>query len=130
MTIEWPQVEEEDQPVQFTLGESAGAGRGRPTTMQRVDCPDRQDLLPPSIARFTVRGTYDDTNPQKSFETGGGHHGSHPHLVHEFVRSIVERRKPRVDEVAAADWTAPGICAHQSALLGGAEVIIPRFDES
>ena len=35
-------------------------------------------------------------------ELGGGHHGSHPHLVHEFVRSIIEGRKPRIDERRAA----------------------------
>ena len=64
--------------------------------------PDRQDLLPPEIARFTVRGKYDDTNPQKSFKTGGDHDGSHSHLVQEFVRSIVEKRKPWVDERKAA----------------------------
>ena len=57
----------------------------------------------------------------------GGHGGSHPHLVHEFVRSIVEGRKPRIDEVTAANWTAAGICAHASAMQGGARVIIPDF---
>ncbi|WP_330620836.1 hypothetical protein [Blautia pseudococcoides] len=29
-----------------------------------------------------------------SFKQGGGHGGSHPHLVHEFIRSIIEERKP------------------------------------
>ena len=103
MTIEWPQIEDEDEPVVFTAWASQPPAATRPAARpwRARGRPDRQDLLPPSIARFTVRGKYDDTNPQKSFETGGGHHGSHPHLVHEFVRSIVERRKPRVDEVTA-----------------------------
>lgn len=127
MTFEWPQIEEEDQLIIFTLQNALKNGRGRPTAMKRVTAPDRQDLLPDSIARFTNRGKYDDTNPQKSFETGGGHHGSHPHLVHEFVRSIVENRKPWIDEVRAADWTAAGICAHESALQGGREITIPFF---
>jgi hypothetical protein len=34
-----------------------------------------------------------------------------PPLVHEFLRSIVEERKPWIDEVTAANWTAAGICA-------------------
>ena len=121
MALEWPQIEEEDYPVVFTrdVSRDLAGRRGTPTTTERVKAPDRQDLLPASIARFTVRGKYDDTNPQKSFETGGGHHGSHPHLVHEFVRSIVEGRKPWIDEVRAADWTAAGICAHESAMRGG-----------
>jgi predicted dehydrogenase len=128
MTVEWPQVDADDAPVVFTMGAAAEAGkRGRPVTTERFSAPDRQDLLPPAIARFTVRGKYDDTNPQKSFEAGGGHHGSHPHLVHEFVRSIVEGRKSWIDERRAACWTAAGICAHQSAMKRGARVAVPDF---
>ena len=44
------------------------------------------------------------------------------------IGSIVEGRKPAIDAVTVANWTAAGICAHQSAMLGGAEVEIPRFD--
>jgi hypothetical protein len=40
----------------------------------------------------------------------------------------VERRKPAVDAVTAANWTAAGICAHESAKRGGAAVEIPSFD--
>ncbi len=47
--------------------------------------------------------------------------------VDEFVLSIVNGRKPRIDAVTAADWTAPGICAHQSAMKGGEAVSIPSF---
>ena len=57
----------------------------------------------------------------------GGHGGSHPHLAHEFVRSIVEGRPPAIDAVTAANWCAPGICAHESALRGGELVPIPEF---
>jgi len=134
MAFEWPQIESEDNPVIFVLenadGKHQGGRRGLATTAERMVVRDRQDLLPPEIARFTVRGKYDDTNPQQSFETGGGHHGSHPHLVHEFVRSIVEDRKPWIDETRAADWTAAGICAHESVMQDGACVSIPAFDES
>lgn len=131
MAFEWPQIESEDNPVIFVLENADGnpqdGSRGLKTTVERMVARDRQDLLPPQIARFTVRGKYDDTNPQKSFETGGGHHGSHPHLVHEFVRSIVEVRKPWINEIVAANWTAAGICAHESAMQGGACVSIPIF---
>jgi predicted dehydrogenase len=133
MAFEWPQIEAEDDPVLFTREHETAAShdrrRGGQISAQRLPARDRQDLLPAEIARFTVRGAYDDTNPQKSFETGGGHHGSHPHLVHEFVRSIVEGRRPRIDAVTAADWTAPGLCAHRSAMQGGARVSIPMFAE-
>jgi hypothetical protein len=79
-----------------------------------VQVPDRADLLPEPIQRFTQ----------------GGHFGSHPHLVHEFVRSIVEGRPPAIDAYTSADWTAPGICAHESALLSGEPVVIPDFRAS
>ena len=37
-------------------------------------------------------------------------------LAHEFVRSIVERRPPALDIMTAANWTAAGVCAHESAI--------------
>jgi predicted dehydrogenase len=125
MGFEWQQIEEED-PVIFKM-EPLQPGRGRPVTVSRIVPPDCQDLLPKGIARFTQRGVYDKKNPHLSFLQGGGHGGSHPHLVHEFIRSIVEYRKPRVDAVTAANWTAPGIYAHMSAKRNGESVTIPSF---
>ncbi len=130
-TFEWAQIEQEDPVVFETVGTRGqlhtGDRRGLSNSFRRVDAPDRQDLLPEPIRRFTVRGRYDDTNPHKTFDAGGGHHGSHPHLVHEFVRSIVEKRKPWINEVRAADWTAAGLCAHASAMACGRKVVIPEF---
>jgi len=42
--------------------------------------------------------------------------------------SIVEERKPWIDAVTAATWTAPGICAHESAMKNGEAVTIPSFE--
>lgn len=94
---------------------------------KQVDVPDFADRLPPEIAKFTTRGVYDDEQEHLSFVQGAGHGGSHPHLVHEFVRSIVEDRAPAIDEVTAANWTSVGICAHQSAMSQGARVPIPDY---
>ena len=58
---------------------------------------------------------------------GGGHGGSHPHLVNEFVSAIVEDRDPRPGAVTSANWTCVGICAHESALKGGEVVRLPEF---
>jgi hypothetical protein len=102
---------EHEAPLLFTLEAVQEARRGRPVTTERVQVPDRADLLPRALARFTA----------------GGHHGAHPHLAHEFVRSMVERRPPAIDASTAAGWTAPGICAHESALRGGEAVAIPDF---
>jgi hypothetical protein len=49
-----------------------------------------------------------------------------PHLAHEFVRSIVERRPPWINAITAANWTAAAICVHESAMAGG-QVVIPEF---
>jgi predicted dehydrogenase len=57
----------------------------------------------------------------------GGHNGSHGHLTEEFVRAILEDRKPLINIVAALNMTVAGIVAHQSALKGGELLKIPQF---
>jgi hypothetical protein len=47
--------------------------------------------------------------------------------VHEFIRSIVERRRPTLDAVVAANWTAAGFAAHESAMSGGQVVEVPSY---
>jgi hypothetical protein len=47
--------------------------------------------------------------------------------VHEFVGAVLAGRAPLVDARTAAAWTAPGICAHQSALAGGEPTPVPDF---
>jgi predicted dehydrogenase len=127
-TFEWQQIEQ-DEPVLFKMGPLTDR-RGRTISAEHVAIPDYAHLLPAEIGRFTRRGVYDESNPHLSFLQGGGHGGSHPHMVHEFISSIVEQRKPAIDALTAANWTAAGICAHQSAMQGGAEIEIPRFDNA
>jgi predicted dehydrogenase len=132
MSFEW---NIEDEPphlheVRFKDGEDVlnSYGRGRDILIRRAECPDQAGLLPESIRPFTKAHTIlNPDNPHLSIKQGGGHHGSHPHMIHEFVRSIVEDRKPIVDAVTAARWTAVGVCAHQSALKGGEPVDVPSF---
>lgn len=114
-SFEWAQTEA-GQPVLFR-GERA----------HHVDVPDFAHLLPEEIARFTTGGVYDASNEHLSFTQGGGHGGSHPHMAHEFVRSIIEERPPSVDARTAANWTGVGLCAHQSAMNHGKEVALPRL---
>jgi predicted dehydrogenase len=109
-TFQWEQFHGRQHAL-VTLLPAAPDRRGRGCTVEPVDPPFRPDLLPEELAAFAA----------------GGHGGSHPHLVHEFVRSIVEGRRPAIDAVSAADWCAPGICAHESALKGGEPVTVPRF---
>lgn len=118
---------EDEPPILFRMSPVV-PDQLRDVSVEQPAPPDRADLLPPSIGKYTQRFVYSNEDKHLSFEQGGGHHGSHPHLVHEFVRSIVEGRSPAIDAVTAANWTAPGICAHLSAMNGGARVEIPRFD--
>jgi predicted dehydrogenase len=132
--IEWPQLEGQgEHPVLFTMGEPGGpgpSGRGRPVTATRVEVPDRADLLPEPIRKYTrqfAHGPDGGTSGHRSFVQGGGHGGSHPHLVHEFVSSVLAGRAPLVDDLTAANWTATGLAAHESAMRGGERIPVPDF---
>ena len=86
-------------------------------------------LLPDVIGRFTYEVAYDEVNPHLSFKQGGGHGGSHPHLVHEFVTSILEDRTPFPSDIDAAYWTGVGLLAHESAMEGGTVKSLPKYEE-
>lgn len=117
-----------DNPYVTEYGEPQ-PGRGRAISYKQVEMPNFHQTLPKPLQRFTVGGNFDPLNPQDSLVkgAGGGHHGSHPHLVHEFVSSIIENRKPWIDEVLGGNITAAGICAHESAMRNGESVIVPEF---
>ena len=59
--------------------------------------------------------------------SGGGHGGSHGHLMDEFVTAILQDRKPLVDIATALNMTVAGIVAHESALKGGERLKIPQY---
>ena len=110
--IEWPLIEGEDH-VMHTRG------KPEPEVAERVKVPDYAHLLPKEIQEYTTKGVYDDDNNHLSFAQGAGHGGSHPHLVHEFVSAIVDKRDPYPNARQGANITCVGILAHQSALNGG-----------
>ena len=53
-TFEWEQVEDEP-PVVFRMPGPPQPHAGNIVTIERIEAPDRQDLLPNEIARFTTR---------------------------------------------------------------------------
>ncbi len=116
VSFEWPQVEGESLILHY--GEEP----------RRVESPDFASRLPEAIQRYTTKGVFDDEgNQHLSFTQGSGHGGSHPHMAHEFLRSIVEDREPMPNAETSANWTMTGICAHESAMRGGVRVEIPIF---
>ncbi len=128
-SFEWGFMDS-DSPYITTLDTAEDPSkRGNPTRHEVVQMPNFHSTLPQEIQRFTIGDHYDPLNPQESLQVGagGGHHGSHPHLVHEFVMSIIENRKPAIDEVLGANITAAGICAHLSAMKNGESVTVPLF---
>jgi predicted dehydrogenase len=95
---------------------------------KRITVPDFARRLPKPIRRFTTKGVYDlARKTHLSFTQGAGHGGSHPHLTHEFVMSLIEGREPFPNARQSANWTCVGLCAHESAVKGGAIVKLPAF---
>jgi predicted dehydrogenase len=60
----------------------------------------------------------------------GGHGGSHPYLVDEFVRAIAEGRQPKINAWAAVRYAAIGAAAHESALQGGKVVAVRDWGDA
>lgn len=106
--------------------EGSRGGTSRVTVEQM---PNFYQTLPEPLWRFTVGGNFDPLNPQESLKrgAGGGHHGSHPHLVHEFIMSILENRRPYIDVSLGGNITGAGLCAHISAMNNGEAVTVPVF---
>lgn len=91
---------------------------------KKVKIPDYAHLLPSSIRPFTQSIEDED---HRSFVQGGGHGGSHPHMIHEFVSAIIEDKSLWLDAKTSANWTCVGICAHKSAQQAGAQIALPAF---
>src|SRR3954471_22275918 len=117
VSFEWQQVENE-QPVLHTKGLPEG------DIPRRIKVPDYAGRLPEPIRKFT--GAIHDAT-HLSFLQGAGHGGSHPHLAHNFLMACLGKQPAFPDAPTSANWTAVGICAHQSALKKGDKVQIPDF---
>jgi predicted dehydrogenase len=120
-SFEWTLVEHEPHVLHT-------AKLPEPKIPKKVKVPDYAKRLPQPIRRFTTKGVYDlAKKTHLSFAQGAGHGGSHPHLAHEFVMALVENRDPFPNARQSANWACVGLCAHESALQGGAIVKLPAF---
>ena len=116
-SFEWTLVEDEKHVIHT-------AKKPEGEIPELVSVPDYAHLLPEEIQKFTQ--TIEDAD-HLSFVQGGGHGGSHPHMVNEFVSALVDDRDPWPNAVQSANWTCVGICAHESAQKGGELVPLPEF---
>ena len=116
-SFEWALVEGQEHVLHT-------AKKPEPEIPERVSVPDFAHLLPAEIQPFTQ--SIEDLD-HLSFVQGGGHGGSHPHLVNEFITALVEDRDAWPNATTSANWTCVGICAHQSTQQGGAIVKLPEF---
>jgi len=123
-SFEWQQVENED-PVIHTKS-TPELPLSEPEIARRVKVPDYAGRLPEGIRRFTQPSAIQDAE-HLSFLQGGGHGGSHPHLVHAFLSAVRGKRPALPDAATSANWTMVGLCAHDSAMRGGERVTIPTL---
>ena len=122
-SVEWPLIEHEPLVLHT-------AKLPEPKIPKRVKTPDFAKRLPKALQPFTTRGVYDiGKKTHLSFTQGAGHGGSHPHLAHEFISALVADRDPFPNAKQSANWTCVGLCAHESALKGGAIVKLPTFTQ-
>jgi predicted dehydrogenase len=118
VSFEWQQVENEEPVLHMR-------GLPEPQIPRRVKVPDFAGRLPESIRKFT--GAIHDAT-HLSFLQGAGHGGSHPHLAHNFLMAALGKQPAFPDAPTSANWTMVGICAHESAMKGGARVEIPQLN--
>jgi len=118
-SFEWTLIEHEPHVIHT-------AKKPEPEIPEKVAVPDYAHLLPEPIQRFTLPQEIHDAE-HLSFLQGGGHGGSHPHLVNEFVSALREDRDPWPHATQSANWTCVGICAHESAVNRGEIVRLPKF---
>lgn len=121
-SVEWPLIEH--RPLVVHTAKKAEA-----EIPEEVTCPDFGHLLPDEIAPFTRGGVYGgrDGDEHLSFTQGAGHGGSHPHLVHQFVRLLRGEGEGYPNAVQSANITLTGILAHESALKNGEIVRLPEW---
>ncbi len=118
-SFEWTLVEHEPHIIHT-------AKKPEPEIPEKVTVPDYAHLLPEPIRKFTQPAEIHDAQ-HLSFIQGGGHGGSHPHLVNEMVSALIEKRDPWPNARTSANWTCVGLCAHKSAKKGGKIVKLPGF---
>lgn len=115
----WMQVERGQPP-----GQTKPCHRG-------LSDHEMRDPLPTAVlAAFKEVMHKDVADPQSLDFIPGGHQGSHPYLVHEFVDAIATGRMPVINAWLATRMMAMGVSAHRSALRDGETVVVPDWGDA
>ena len=89
-----------------------------------------RDPLPPEVAFAFNRMLNGDQVKEGDDFVPAGHGGSHPYLVHEFVSSVAENRRPAISAWDAAMYMAMGAAADLSARKDGEWVDVVDFGKT
>src|SRR3954465_12415405 len=113
-SFEWQQVENEE-PVIHTKS-TAAQPLSESEIPKRGGGPASPPLPPPPAPPPTHRPhppppRQPEAAAHLSFLQGGGHGGSHPHLVHNFLMACVGQKPAMPDAETSLNWTMAGICA-------------------
>jgi predicted dehydrogenase len=103
-------------------------GSARPLVTNALTTDAMRDPLPDDVALAFARIDVPDASGPGDFRPTG-HGGSHPYLVHEFVRAVMEERLPACNAWDAAHYMAMGVAAHESAMRDGELLSVPDFGE-
>lgn len=116
----------------YSLNRWCDNGRTAPTPERKenketmVTAEEMRDPLPPEVTAAFSDAMSRKEGKVKDF-LATGHGGSHPYLVHEFISSVAERRRPRISAWDAAMYMAMGVAAHESAVKEGESVKVIDF---
>jgi predicted dehydrogenase len=98
-----------------------GPEPGHPPEWAALTPESMRDPLPAAVAEAFDRAR---EATQTSY---GGHGGSHPYLIHEFVDAVNADRVPAINVWEATHYMAMGVTAHKSALADGEKLEVPDW---
>jgi hypothetical protein len=99
------------------------ATAAKPLKIQKLTDAEMRDPLPDEVLAELEKHNLES-------QVYGGHGGSHPYLVHEFVDAVANRRQPAINIWEAARYMAMGVVAHQSALRDGETLPVPDWGDA
>ncbi len=119
----WFSIERPGQPLPEKLP--------RPQT-RTLTAAEMADPLPKEVLRAFAKVMHPEIDEKELLSIDflpGGHGGSHPYLVHEFVDAIAHDRMPAINVWQAVRYMAMGVAAHESALRGGETVQVADWGD-